>query len=151
MRPAPLDLHDQATLLALHDLQRRSYAVEAEHIGFWGIPGLVESLDELRSSGESFLGIREGARLCAALSYKLAAGTLDIHRLVVDPDDFRRGLGRRLVRAALALPGVTRAIVSTGEANTPARRLYEAEGFVTRERAQPAPGLWVVHLERDVR
>jgi ribosomal protein S18 acetylase RimI-like enzyme len=145
---APLDLGDDATLAALHALQRRSYRVEAELVGFGGIPGLVESAAELRACGETFLGWREGRRLCAALSYKLDAGTLDIHRLVVDPADFRRGLGRRLVRAALAVPAVARVIVSTGEANQPARRLYESEGFRTVERAEVAPGLWVVRLER---
>ena len=42
-----LDLSDPDTLRRLWDLQRASYAVEAELIGFDGIPALHESLDDL--------------------------------------------------------------------------------------------------------
>jgi hypothetical protein len=48
-----LDLSDPGTLRRLRDLQRASYAVEAELIGFDGIPALRESLEELRDCGES--------------------------------------------------------------------------------------------------
>ncbi len=143
-----LDLADETTLRDLHALQRRSYRVEAELLGFDRIPGLIESLDELRACGETFLGWREAGSLVAALSYRLANEMLDVHRLVVDPRAFRRGHGRRLVRAALALPGHRRALVSTGEANWPARRLYESEGFQLVQRAQVGGSLWIVRFER---
>ena len=52
-----LDLSDPGTLRRLRDLQRASYTLEAELIGFDGIPALHESLEELRDCGESFLGL----------------------------------------------------------------------------------------------
>ncbi|WP_462236208.1 GNAT family N-acetyltransferase, partial [Nostocoides australiense] len=51
---------------------------------------------------------------------RLADGTTDIERLVVDPEHLRRGLGRALVERAARGP----AVVATGRANRPARRLY---------------------------
>ncbi len=52
------------------------------------------------------------------------------------------------MRAALALPGHARVIVSAGEANQPARRLYESEGFRLVAREQVGGSLWIVRFER---
>jgi len=54
-----LDLSDPDTLRRLWDIQRASYAVEAQLIGFDGIPALHESLNELHDCGESFLGLND--------------------------------------------------------------------------------------------
>ena len=79
-----LDLSDPDTLRRLRDLQRASYAVEAELIGFDGIPALHESLEELRDCGESFLGLDDETGLAGAVSWvRLQDGTLDICRLMV--------------------------------------------------------------------
>jgi len=81
-----LDLSDPDTLRRLRDLQRASYAVEAELIGFDGIPALHESLEELRDCGESFLGLDDETGLAGAVSWvRLQDGTLDICRLMVHP------------------------------------------------------------------
>jgi hypothetical protein len=55
--PRRLDLSDPGTLRRVWDLPRAAYAVEAELIGFDGIPPLRESLQELLDCGESFLGL----------------------------------------------------------------------------------------------
>lgn len=146
---AALDLSERATAEAVLALQRRSYRVEADLIGYDGIPPLHESLEALQGCGEEFLAWREDGQIAAAISFKRDGDLLDIHRLVVDPAHFRRGLGRALVRAVLALPGAARWIVSTGEANEPARRLYAAEGFRTVATRTFADGLRVVQLARD--
>lgn len=146
--PLALDLGDDAQLRALHSLNRRAYRVEADLIGYDGIPGLVESLDELRGCGEEFHGLVEGGALLAAISFKREGGLVDIHRLVVDPVAFRRGLGRRLLRHVLALSGVHAAVVGTAEANLPACRLYESEGFVLTERFSVPPGLALVRFSK---
>ena len=81
-----LDLSDPGTLRRLWDLQRASYAVEAELIGFGGIPALHESLEELRDCGESFLGLDDETGLAGAVSWvRLQDGTLDICRLWCTP------------------------------------------------------------------
>jgi hypothetical protein len=94
-----LDLSDPDTLRRLRDLQRASYAVEAELIGFDGIPALHESLEELRDCGESFLGLDDETGLAGAVSWvRLQDGTLDICRLMVHPRGAPAGHRHRAAR-----------------------------------------------------
>jgi putative phosphoesterase len=60
---------------------------------------LRETAAAVRASGETFLGARLDGRLVGAVSYKRRGGVVDIHRLVVHPDAFRRGLATRLLDA----------------------------------------------------
>jgi ribosomal protein S18 acetylase RimI-like enzyme len=149
---ALLDLCDQSTASELLELQRRAYRVEAELIGSFAIPALDETLAELQRCGETFLGaIVEGA-IAGAISWRVVGDTIDLHRLIVDPAHFRRGIGSLLVRRALAVePSVRDAVVQTGAANAPALALYRREGFSVVDEAEPAPGLRVVLLAKRLR
>ena len=145
---APLDLADPLLARALLDLQREAYGVEAALFGSDAIPPLHETLAELVACGETFLGSFAADVLLGAVSWRLVAGAVDIHRLVVSPAAFRRGIGRALVRAVLSLhPGLP-AVVQTGAANAPARALYAAEGFTLVDELEPVPGLRVARLSR---
>ena len=149
MRLSRLDLSDLKTATALLELQRRAYRVEAGLIGSDGIPPLHETLEELQSCGETFLGAFDGDRLTGAVSWRFSDRTIDIHRLVVDPDGFRRGTGSALVRAALAAePEAERAIVQTGAANAPASALYLREGFERVDEIDVGSGLRVARFAR---
>jgi ribosomal protein S18 acetylase RimI-like enzyme len=142
-----LDLSDGAVASALLALQRQAYAIEAQLIGSADIPPLRETLDELRGCGETFLGAFADGRLVGAVSWRLVGDTLDIHRLVVDPVCFRRGIGRTLVGAALAAePSAAHAIVQTGADNEPARALYHDFGFERVDELEVAPGLRVTRF-----
>ena len=144
-RVAELDLGDDATLERLLALQRASYAVEAELIGPAELPPMRESGEELRGTGETFLGARDGGELLGAVSFKRAGGTVDIHRLVVDPGAFRRGIATALLDALEARErDATHWTVGTGAANAPARALYARRGFTaTDERVVPGGVRWV--------
>ena len=144
---------DRGELLRVHALQRAAYAVEAAMIGCWEIPGLLESPEDLARSAEEFVGCFEpgddgGGRRCVGVIATEpepgAPGTLRISRLAVDPAHFGRGIGRRLVAhvvGGVRACGVKGVVVSTGEANVPARRLYESMGFVVgRSFATPDGG-----------
>ena len=147
-----LDLSDPEIAAQLLALQRRAYRVEADLVGSDDIPPLRESLEELVGSGEIFLGALEDGVVVGAISWKLLDRTLDIHRLVVDPAQFRSGIGVSLVRAALeAEPTAVRAIVQTGAANDPARRLYVGEGFEQVDEVEVAPGLRVARFSKSLR
>jgi ribosomal protein S18 acetylase RimI-like enzyme len=147
-----LDLSDQATAEAVLVLQRRAYAVEAELVGSDEIPPLHETLGGLQASGETFLGAVGGDELVGAISWRFEDGTLDIHRLVVDPRRARRGIGRALVQAALAAePEAVRALVQTGAANEPARALYLREGFEHVDDIDVADGLRVSRFRKQLR
>ena len=145
LRVAELDLGDDATLGRLVALQRASYAVEAELIGARELPPMRESPAELRACGETFLGADEDGALLGAISFKRAGGTVDIHRLVVDPGAFRRGVATALLDALEARErDATHWTVGTGAANAPARTLYERRGFTaTEERVVPGGIRWV--------
>jgi GNAT superfamily N-acetyltransferase len=145
----PLDHRDHRVAEAIVGLQRVSYRVEAELIGDNAIPPLHESVDALAALDLTFLAIieRDGEPL-AALGYHLADGVLDIDRLAVHPRRFRHGLGRRLVRAVLERVPHERAVVSTGQGNHPARRLYERVGFVHLDDLAATPTLVVSRYER---
>ncbi|MFB6692847.1 GNAT family N-acetyltransferase [Streptomyces virginiae] len=140
----PLDLSDDATADAVHRIGRAAYSVEAEIIGFDGIPALRESLPEMRAQALRWVGaVSEGGEPAGFLAWEEEPdGDIGIDRLCVDPAFFRRGVASLLLRHALAelFPG--RPVrVTTGAANAPAVRLYEALGFTRGADFSPAPGL----------
>ena len=144
-----LNLSDPDTLRRLWDLQRASYAVEAELIGFDGIPALHESLEELRDCGESFLGLNDETGLAGAVSWvRLQDDTLDICRLMVHPRAHRRGIATALLDALDRAEPAQRAVVSTGTANHPALGLYKRRGFTPVGTRLIAPGTSLTLLER---
>jgi ribosomal protein S18 acetylase RimI-like enzyme len=125
-----LDITNRETAQAVLQLQRLAYRVEAKLIGSDGIPPLWETLEELRACGEEFLGALVKGDLVGAISWRFSADTIDIHRLVVHPAHFRRGIASALVDAALEIePTAKHAVVQTGAQNAPAAALYLREGF----------------------
>jgi ribosomal protein S18 acetylase RimI-like enzyme len=148
----PLDLADASVAARVLELQRRSYEVEARLIGSDRIPPLHESLEELQACGETFLGAYVEGRLAAVVSWRFDGATIDLHRLAVLPDFFRRGIGVALLRAALrSEPRARRAIAQTGAANEPAKQLYRGEGFAELGDREVLPGLWISQFERRLK
>ena len=142
-------MRDPGVAAELLPLQRRSYRVEADLIGSDAIPPLHESLADLMACGERFLGAFDGEHLVGAVGYRVGDDVLDIHRLVVDPGAFRRGIGRALVRAVQELEsGPSRVVVQTGAANGPAKALYLQEGFDPLDVFEPIPGLAIARFEK---
>ena len=139
-----LDLSDDAVLHELWTVQRLAYAVEAEIIGFDGIPPLHESLECLRTCGEVFLGLYDEEGLAGAVSYQLDGSTVDICRLVVHPRAHRRGIASKLLDALPDGPQT----VSTGSKNEPALALYRKRGFVETGEREVAPGVSITDLSR---
>lgn len=125
-----LNLSHQETLTAAFRLQKDSYEQEAKLIGSRMIPPLLETLDALRNAQERFYGEFLEGRLVGLIAITEEGPHLRVSRLAVAPWAFGRGIASRLLEFALekAAPN-QRTVVSTGSANTPARRLYEKFGF----------------------
>lgn len=142
-----LDLSEGSTAVEVLTIQHAAYLVEADLIGYQGIPPLQEGLDELLARPLSWLGIRspEGT-VVAALGFVRTAEQVDIDRLMVAPECHGRGMARALVGA---LGEDVKVTVSTGTANTPARRLYESSGFADVGDELIEPGLSITHYERE--
>ncbi|MFF4455277.1 GNAT family N-acetyltransferase [Streptomyces goshikiensis] len=148
----PLDLTDDRAAEAVHRIGLAAYAVEAELIGFDGIPALGESLAELRARPLRWLGaVGAGGALAGFLAWEEAAPGEPVHldRLCVDPARFRRGIASLLLRHALTELFAGRVVeVTTGAANAPAVTLYERHGFVRGADFSPAPGLTMASFHR---
>lgn len=143
-----LDIRRPETARAVLKLQRSSYAVEAEIIGSWELPPLWETLEELRLSEEHFHGYFLEGSLAGAVSVKMSGNTLDIHRLMVAPECFRRGVAGAMLRHVEGGGGWEKITVSTGSKNTPAKRLYLSNGFVEAVEDEVVPGLFVARFEK---
>ena len=144
-----LDLRARGVAEAVVALQRVSYQVEARLLGVRTLPALRESPRRLRRTGERFLGAFEDERLVGAVAWKRSGSLVDVHRLVVHPDRFRRGIAGRLLDALDAVEAdAERAIVATGAANAPARRFYEGRGFEPVEERVVEGSITLVTYER---
>jgi ribosomal protein S18 acetylase RimI-like enzyme len=143
-----LDLSDPAVAERLLTIQHAAYAVEAELIGFDGIPPLQEDLAGLMASTEHWLGRYDGAVLVGAVAYVLTDDSVDISRLIVDPAYARRGHGRALLDHLDQLEPRQVSLVSTGSANTPAITLYKSRGYTEIGQVEVAPGVYVTQFRR---
>lgn len=131
------------------ELQRTSYKIEAELIGTDEIPPLKESFEQLQNCGETFIGYFIETRLAGAVSYKKLDGLIDIHRVMVHPDFFRRGIAAKLITHIEYLEKDTSEIcVSTGAANLPAVRLYEKLGFARQKDIFVGNGLRIANFKK---
>ncbi len=145
-----LDLHNPDHLDQIITLQRVSYLIEAEIIDFYEIPPLVETREELIHCGEHFVGYFIDDVLAGFLSYTEEDHVLDICRVAVHPNHFRKGIADSLLKQVLSLPGIQKAIVSTGKKNLPALRLYQKHGFIIVSDKEIGNGIFLTNLEKEL-
>lgn len=130
-------------------LQQAAYRVEAQIIGWNDLPPLRETVADLMNSGETFACYVEAGELAGVISFKREDGIVDIHRMMVHPDHFRKGIARKLLQHVEATQkDWQRIIVSTGALNEPAAQLYVRHGFVLVEEKEVAPGLKLSFFEK---
>ncbi|MBE1553525.1 GNAT family N-acetyltransferase [Sporosarcina limicola] len=111
-------------------IQIPSYNVEAELIDFQDIPPLKDTIETLQQCGETFYGYYLNDELCGAISLKVENGIIDIHRLMVHPKHFRKGIAGMLLEYIEGINEDSETIVvSTGSKNEPAINLYKRNGF----------------------
>ena len=112
------------------NIQIPSYKVEAEIIDYYEIPPLKDTVETLQQCGETIFGYYLSGELCGAISIKVENDVMDIHRLIVHPKYFRKGIAKMLLDFIESnLEGIETIIVSTGSKNTPAVNFYEKNGF----------------------
>ncbi len=125
-----LDFTNPATLTAAFQLQKDAYEQEARLIGSRKIPPLLETIEGLKDANERFYGEAQDGLLVGIIALCQEEPYLRISRLAVAPSHFGKGIGSRLIRFAIESSEKGQSIVvSTGEANAPARNLYEKLGF----------------------
>ena len=82
----------------------------------------------------------------------MESGVVDVHRLMVRPEHFRKGIARSLTEHLedTETP-LSRIGASTGSINFPARSLYRRPGFAEKRKAEVARRLRVTPFGKVVR
>lgn len=146
-----LDIRESKIVQAVLDIQIPAYQIEAALIEYWEIPPLKDTLETLKASGESFYGYFEGEKLLGVIAYIIEGEVMDICRLVVHPDYFRRGIAKKLlVYVEKNIGGVKKVKVSTGSKNMPAIKLYKNQGFEEYQVVEIEEGLKITELEKAI-
>lgn len=144
-----LELADIQVVLDLFHLQRESYSVEAEMIGYADIPPLKETLEDLKQCPEEFTGYYLEERLVGAISTMTDTVQVEICRMMVHPEFFRRGIASNLLQQVLQSVHSSQVCkVATGVGNTPAFRLYRKFGFQPTVEREVAPGVCIQEFIR---
>ena len=139
MRPDPAQLPGRRSIMERHVTYDgfRALAVTADAVGGPGGPGrrgqIVAFSYGFRGAGGQWwhdvvttaLTARSGRELAAAW----LADSLEIAEVHVHPDFHRRGIGRSMVLGLAEGRGERTAVLSTQDADSPARRLYRSLGF----------------------
>lgn len=124
-----IDIRDRNIAREILSIQIPSYKVEAEIIGYDEIPPLKDTVDTLQLCGEIFFGYYSKEDIRGAISIKIDDDEMDIHRLIVHPDHFRKGIAQKLLSFLEITFAVKTIKVATGSKNSPAVALYEKNGF----------------------
>ena len=137
---ALLDHRDLWVADQIVEVQQAGYRVEAQLTGYDGMPGLTEDAHAVAALEEVLLGATAGEQLVGVLGYSRHGAQVDVSRLVVHPDHFRKGIGTLLLRELHARePDARRIEVNTSTGNTPATGLYLREGYVIVDRDDTGP------------
>jgi ribosomal protein S18 acetylase RimI-like enzyme len=111
------------------NIQIPSYKVEAEIIGSDEIPPLKDTVKTLQECEEIFFGYYEDEELCGAISLEVEDNVVDIHRLIVHPTHFRKGIAQKLLDYVTRNFEAEKIKVATGSKNTPAVNFYKKNDF----------------------
>jgi ribosomal protein S18 acetylase RimI-like enzyme len=152
LRLHAVDASDHLIARRLHGLQMMAYAQEAELLGMTHFPPLQRTVEQLRTSGESFLAAYVGDELAGALSTSPDAesDSINVDSLVVLPRFQRRGIAKALLASVIANHGSATLTVQTAVKNAPALALYTLMGFVeVRRWWTEDESLELVQLRRD--
>ncbi|PEB51900.1 GNAT family N-acetyltransferase [Bacillus pseudomycoides] len=134
---------------AILAIQIPAYQVEAKYINSTAIPRLYDTVQDIQTCNETFYGYFFENKLIGFISFVNEESFINIHRLVISPAYFHRGIATKLILHLFHIfPNTTKYIVQTGKANTPALSLYKKHGFIEVEDIVLPDGLILTQLEK---
>lgn len=144
-----IDVTKRAVAEEIHRLQLASYKVEAEIIGSDQIPPLRETIEDIQTSKETYIGCFLENQIAGALSYEIMGNTLIICKLMVHPIHFRKGIASQLLSYLIQKEEYIPVIkVSTGAKNVPAKKVYTNFGFQEKETIEIEKGLFITFFTK---
>lgn len=144
-----LDVSNPSITKQILSVQIPAYMVEANLIGFYDIPPLKDTVQSVQNCGETFYGFFDQGSLTGVISYRRQGEILNIIRMVIHPDHFRKGIARALlIHIQTVEKDVKTIIVCTGAQNTPAKELYLRDGFVCVGDMEVEPGVAITKFEK---
>ena len=124
-----LDNKNREIATEILSIQIPSYLVEAKIIDYYDLPPLKDTIDSLQLCQETFFAYYLQEELCGIISLKLDRTEVDLHRLIVHPEHFRKGIAQKLLDFVEMIEGVKSMRVTTGAKNKPAINFYSKNGF----------------------
>ena len=124
-----IDISNSKNAEDVLNIQIPSYKVEAEIIGSYEIPPLKDTVYTLQHCGETFYGYYENEELCGVISIQIDDDDVHIHRLIVHPNHFRKGIAQLLLNFIETKFQIETIKVATGSKNIPAVSFYKKNGF----------------------
>ncbi|MCD4839028.1 GNAT family N-acetyltransferase [Neobacillus sedimentimangrovi] len=143
-----LDIRVKETAEEVLNIQIPAYKVEADIIGSIEIPPLKDTVETLQTCGETFFGYYSDEQLGGVISIKVVNEEVDIHRLIVHPNHFRKGIAQALLDFIEANFKMNRMIVSTASKNVPAVRFYKKNGFQVIKEVMVNGNLSLTYFEK---
>jgi GNAT superfamily N-acetyltransferase len=135
---------------AILTLQKLAYQSEARLYDNNSLPPLTESLDDLTRLLQThiFLIARSGDEIVGSVRAATKESRCHVGRLMVHPDNQRRGLGARLLASIEeAFPEASAYELFTGNLSEGNLRLYRSVGYREFKR-EPVPPHELVFLEK---
>ena len=120
---------DNSIAHKMRDVFQASYAVEAKILGVIDFPPLKRTLYEFTNSNSEFFAYYQSNDIIGIAEVKNYQDSTHIQSLVVHPEHFRKGIGRKLIQFILDRYMKKIFTVETGLGNHPAIKLYESFDF----------------------
>jgi len=139
------DINVASTIYSVFQL---SYQVEAEILGAKDFPPLHRPIDAFVNSETQFFGYIRDSELAGVIEIEYLDNYVDINSLVVHPQFFRQGVGRKLVEFVFQSFESPLFVVETGVDNEPATTLYKKLGFQEVKQWDTEFGIRKVKFER---
>jgi len=132
----PVDHRQRRIAEAIHGVQMKAYAAEAQLLGVQHFAPLQRTVADILASSEQFTIARLGERVIGSISVCPDGDGHDvlITSLVVEPAHWRDGVASELLRCVVQGHGASPLTVCTGANNEPALALYAQFGFKEHRR-----------------
>ncbi len=129
----------------IRQLFQLAYQVEADLLGIETFPPLQRTISNIKNSPTHFYGYFIENKIMGIIEIEYSKEETEIHSLVVHPDFFRRGIGKKMLGFILKKDSKVYS-VQTALKNIPAIKLYESEGFDLQKKWKTTEDLYLIKL-----